>query len=171
MSERIARRTTPRASGPGLATAWIAAGILAATAGLNPSPLLACTCVEPGPPARELEAAAAVFAGRVVDLSDVAGPTGDDDRIVGYRVTFVLEKVWKGIEEGQIVSLTTGWGDWDCGHPFRKGRRYLVYAYGDPDDLSTGICSRTARWRNAEEDRDALGEPLRVIEGAAEGSS
>ncbi|HEX2254068.1 MAG TPA: hypothetical protein VHQ65_12430 [Thermoanaerobaculia bacterium] len=115
----------------------------------------ACSCMEPGPPAQELENADAVFTGRVVALE----PFTEGFRKV--RVTFDLIDVWKGLAEGDRVTLTTAADTATCGYPFEEGGSYLVYAYGEEDALTATLCSRTRPLRQAEEDREALGEPQR----------
>jgi hypothetical protein len=63
----------------------------------------------------------------------------------GLLVTLQAHRVWKGRAEGR-VTLTTGFGQGDCGVSFQEGMTYLVYASIDHSShqLSTSICTRTA---------------------------
>ncbi len=115
-----------------------------------PRPCAACSCASvPGPPDRELAEAAAVFRGRVTDVSGTRGGT------VERRVTFQVNTVWKGPATSRIV---VGSGAGSCGYEFTNNDEYLVYAYGEsPDALSTNICRRVRPIATAGEDLQALG--------------
>ena len=112
-----------------------------------------------------LARSAAVFAGRVVNMSD---PGGSFDPAVGsgYRVVkFRVSRVWKG-EPFSTIFLVDAGGS--CTANFRVGGEYLVYAYRITEDdagsstltgsLATGACSRPWRLQNAQADIDVLGE-------------
>src|ERR1051325_1067474 len=72
-----------------------------------------------------------------------------------YR--FTVEQSFKGVEGGEI-EVQTGMGGGDCGYSFKKGERYLVYAYLDSktNRYHTSICTRTASLSRASEDLDFL---------------
>ena len=114
----------------------------------------ACTCAPVQSAAQELERATAVFSGKVVEIKRHKRPEGI---FAGVEVVFRVEKTWKGVEGGTVRVFTSSHSA-ACGYGFRKGRTYLVYAYGDAKGgLSTGICSRTKRLKDAREDLGELG--------------
>ena len=131
----------------------------------TPERASACLCKE-FPSAEDMLArSAAVFAGRVVNMSD---PGGSFDPAVGsgYRVVkFRVSRVWKG-EPFSTIFLVDAGGS--CTANFRVGGEYLVYAYRITEDdagsstltgsLATGACSRPWRLQNAQADIDVLGE-------------
>ena len=128
----------------------------------------ACSCVAPGPPQQEMEAADAVFTARVVSAEAAEQRTGDF-RLQRMKVALELDRVWKGCAEGDEVVLWTGLGGGDCGYGFEAGKRYLIYAYETDDGaLTTSICSRTRPLERAQEDFAALGEPQRTVEPSEE---
>lgn len=111
----------------------------------------ACTCAPPPSDAEALDDYDAVFAGVPVDHED---PEGDQRIISSARPivwTFAVDTIVKGdiSREQEIISAASGAS---CGYRFRKGKRYLVFAYhgtdagrvNNPDaDLHTGICTNT----------------------------
>jgi hypothetical protein len=114
----------------------------------------ACSCVTPGPPAAELEAATAVFSGKVL-RADVGGGevTSSADPVwVGFQVF----SVWKGPALTTLV-VTTARESASCGYPFEVGREYLVYSGGTWDALGVSLCSRTRLLAEAEADLVVLG--------------
>jgi 5-hydroxyisourate hydrolase-like protein (transthyretin family) len=68
-------------------------------------------------------------------------------------VRLSVEQPMRGIEAAE-AEVATGWGGGDCGYPFKRGERYVVYADRDEKDgrLYTGICTRTRPLAEAEED-------------------
>ena len=147
LSIPVGTRRLPRALLPLLVAAVLALGLAGDAA--------ACSCMEPGPPAQELENADAVFSGKVVKVEPFT------EGFQKLRVTFELDRVWKGLAEGDRVTLTTAADSATCGYPFEKGKSYLVYAYGEEGELTGTLCSRTALLKEAKEDLEALGEPQR----------
>lgn len=123
----------------------------------------ACSCTAPASPQVELENADAVFSGRVLSVE----PIGDRGAYRRLAVRFALESVWKGVPEGEEVTVTTAADGATCGYSFEPGEAYLVYAYGDPGALSTGLCTRNDRLERAEEDLTALGTPIRKLDKQA----
>jgi hypothetical protein len=70
----------------------------------------------------------------------------------------VLES-WKGTQIGEVVTVRT-YSAAGEGVPFRRGRKYLVYAFkGDPDStrFCTTRCERSRELRYAREDVAILG--------------
>ena len=103
-----------------------------------------CVCIkDPHPSAEKVKAerrqafdkATAVFVGKVVALD-------------GYKVTFGLEKRWKGVASPGEVVLSTGAVPFPDGTPFRKecsyqfhlGEEYLVYAFGAVKKMEADVC-------------------------------
>ena len=107
----------------------------------------ACSCAEPPPPRVALERAMAVFTGKVVRIEKAE---------VERRATVEVEKNFKGAG-GKTVVVNTGLGGGDCGYGFKEGQRYLIYAHGEPNALSTNICTRTRHIDDAEQDLKELG--------------
>jgi hypothetical protein len=131
----------------------------------RPTSARACSCVKPGLPDQEFQKSNAVFTGKVLGIVDEYVPVysmldrilvamGEPayfwpraGRYVGYRVHFLVQNSWKGVEQ-KTVLVDTGYGMGDCGYPFAVSSDYLVYAshpYGIPDNYwVTSVCSRNA---------------------------
>ena len=74
----------------------------------------------------------------------------------GVRVEFAVSHRWKGTI-ADMVLITTGRGDGDCGMPFEEGSSYLLYlAQVKPNVFATNICMRPQKLEQATDDRDAL---------------
>lgn len=101
-----------------------------------------CSCMRPEEPAAAREGATAVFLGTVVRDSVVTVKTSGDPYPTHRVVTLAVNAAWKGTA-ADTVHLATGFGGGDCGYGFVQGGRYLVFAYGDTTQLSTGICTLT----------------------------
>ena len=115
---------------------------------------LACTCVPSAGPGEALEQAAAVFSGTVVQIKRHKPA---DDIFSAVEVVFRVGQMWKGVGN-RTISVFTGSHSAACGYGFSKGRTYLVYAAGNSRGrLSTSICSRTKRLKDAREDLNQLG--------------
>ncbi|QTD41348.1 hypothetical protein [Sporosarcina sp. Te-1] len=84
----------------------------------------------------------------------------DKDLHKGRTVTFQVDEVWKGIENGRI-EIKTGLNSGDCGFPFVEGESYLVFAntndFYEKDMLTTTICQRTNQLAEASDDLTVLG--------------
>ncbi|MFW6136423.1 MAG: hypothetical protein ACOC7N_06340 [Chloroflexota bacterium] len=130
----------------------LAAASVAVTGFAGQAP--ACMCVPAGPPSDELERSTAVFAGKV---TGVEVPSGDVMSSADpVRVTFRIYTVWKGPSRDSLT-VTTARSTVSCGYEFEAGKEYLVYAYGEEDDLEVSLCSRTRPLALAEADLAALG--------------
>lgn len=115
----------------------------------------ACSCAPPPPPQEARDQAAAVLAGKVLEITTETQP----GLPVGRRtVRLQVEKIWKGAACGEMT-VTTGLGDADCGFSFEVGKSYLIYAFQENGGLATNICTRTAPLDQAAEDLAALGAP------------
>src|SRR5262247_3055052 len=80
-------------------------------------------------------------------------------------VSLAIEEAFRGVP-GAVAEVITGWGGGDCGFEFKRGERYLVYAYTNPQDnkLYTSICQRTRALSEA-------GEDLQYIRGLSSAPS
>lgn len=120
-----------------------------------------CSCARPEDAATELREADAVFTGRVVAVRDTAAGEGHFPGPRLLHVTLRVDRAWKGVESDTVV-VVTGVTGADCGFPFRRGGRYLVFAYRRPGGpLIAGICGRTAHLSRAAGSVRQLGEPAR----------
>lgn len=137
----------------------VLAGLLGALVLLGfapPGRAAACSCVQVSP-THALEEHDAVFEGRVVAVDAPSDPSG-------RRVaTFEVVQQWKGVERERVVVSTAAAGSL-CGVGFEEGTSWLVYADRTGGELSTGLCSRTRRIEDAEEDLAALGAGVVPIE-------
>ena len=116
---------------------------------------LACTCMHlRGDPAAGFAAASAVFAGKVIDITE-----GESSPLAPWlktlAVKFRVEKSWKLVRKDVVTVFTVNTSSL-CGFPFSVGERYLVYAHGLGTALSTDICTRTRLLLDAQEDLDYL---------------
>ena len=124
--------------------------------GLTPE----CVCIkDPHPSAEKVKAerhqafdkATAIFAGKVVALD-------------AYKVTFQLEKRWKGDSSLAEVVLSTGAKPFfeggpplpkECSYHFTLGEAYLVYTYGPVEKMEANICL-TQPIKSAADDENGL---------------
>jgi hypothetical protein len=84
----------------------------------------ACSCAGPGPPCEAAWQVSAVFLGRVVSIE----PSGQaESGYGGRRVEFTVLEAYRGIQSVQVRVLT-GFGQGDCGYPFKVGEAYVVEA-------------------------------------------
>jgi hypothetical protein len=128
------------------------------------SPAQACSCLMPGPPQEEMEQAAAVFAGSVVNLQEPSSWTVSSADPV--YVTFQVTRIWKGPLENSLV-VETARDSASCGYEFEPARDYLVYAYAGENGLQVSLCSRTIPLDAAGEDLAALGEGVTPPPGSS----
>lgn len=123
--------------------------------------ILACTCVPAENPAKELEKSDAVFSGEVTEIRLHREAKNVFERV---EAVFRADSVWKGIDE-KTVSVFTAAHSATCGYGFSQGGTYLVYAGRSPEGrLSTTICSRTRRLKDAGDDLRELGPGKKVAE-------
>ncbi len=126
------------------------AAILTLAAGRPPA-AYACSCAPPDAPLVALQAAAAVFAGKVLAVEEPVGAGMDVP-----RATFDVATVWKGPREDRI-SIAAAPDAPLCGYTFEREHAYLVYAYSTDEGLATTICHRTRPLTDAQADLAALG--------------
>ncbi|MEP6923396.1 MAG: hypothetical protein ABI954_02935 [Pyrinomonadaceae bacterium] len=105
-------------------------------------------CAAPGTAREALQNSAAVFIGKINELSE------SDDVIT---LKFNVERYWKGNKsKTQTVIVNTGPR---YSPSLTVGERYIVYAYQDSNgQLTFGRCSRTKLAEYADDDIRALGE-------------
>lgn len=134
----------------------ILALLLTGTWTMAPVPAYACSCVEPGPVEEKLEQKTAVFQGTVTSIKEP-----DRKKIMSsedpVKVTFAVKQLWKGEPRAELSIRTAMYGA-SCGYEdFRVNEDYLVFAYGDQDDLKTGLCEGTKPVTEAGEELIVLG--------------
>jgi hypothetical protein len=123
-------------------------------AALHATPAHACKCAPPPSVSDALHAATAVFEGRVTAISEE--PAQDGQPSQRWVVHLHTVRAWKGVEVEDLVVLTAK-DSAACGYPFANGESYLVYAEGEPSQLSVATCGRTMPIVQAEADLAALG--------------
>jgi hypothetical protein len=121
---------------------------------------LGCSCTyQPNPTPEEIKAerlkafnrASAVFSGKVIELEE-------------NKVKFRVEKIWKGEPVDEITMVIQDKDEKgkyvmsSCDYRYKFGEKYLVYAYGSPDELITYVCTRTALLKNADQEMRGLDE-------------
>jgi hypothetical protein len=100
------------------------------------------------------ENAKAVFSGEVTKI--ILSDAPKDKEPLYAEVHFKIIQSWKGITTEE-ATVYTAHICCICGFPFKVGRQYLVYAYGDKN-LATNICTRTMTLKYASKDLKFLGE-------------
>ena len=99
--------------------------LIAAQAGYS------CSCIG----AAGVDAVDMMFTGRVVRIEK------SDTSVV---VTFKVKHMYKGeVGTEKRVVVSTRRGGQACGIHFTRHMKYAVYAYGDMNHASTGLCTRT----------------------------
>jgi hypothetical protein len=132
--------------------------ILVAVPDLSRPVAYACTCLEKPPVCQAYWDASVVFTGQVVDIADAGEPAsarGGD--FVGTRslARFRVDKAYRGLDAATVeVTVRTGRTPAECGFPFVRRERYLVYAYSSErtNSLYTSVCTRTRIIADARED-------------------
>jgi hypothetical protein len=130
----------------------------------------ACSCSRPSA-AEQFASADLAFAGEVVDVEDRYHffrrlwwsvlalldrdpfmELSDYETYTGLEFTFAVERTWRG-PASKTIRVVTGRGGGDCGVPFERGKRYLVYGYKSAHgEWHTNICTRTRPADAAAED-------------------
>jgi Carboxypeptidase regulatory-like domain len=126
----------------------------------------ACSCAGIRPPCEAYWEASAVFVGVMTGDSSISVKDGQY-QFQKRSVSFAIEEAFRGIQ-GAAAEVITGWGGGDCGFGFKRGERYLVYTYTNPQDnkLYTSICQRTRALSEAGEDL----QYIRGLSSAAPGA-
>lgn len=115
----------------------------------------ACQCAGPGRPCEAYGDAAAIFVGTVTFSSSIKIKDTDFEytqRLVRLHIDRPIRNV-----NTSDIEVVTGWGDTDCGFPFRLGGQYLVYANNHQGKLETSICTRTRPLSDAAADLEYIG--------------
>ena len=125
----------------------------------SPDRAAACSCAI-RTPCEAFADATAVFIGRVLDGTEKVETSSKGDVVVSIEagmVRFAVEETFKGAlgsETGLAVSSNKGTS---CGpYGLIRGERYVVYAYGKPGSLATGVCTRTNLASKATNDLEFL---------------
>jgi hypothetical protein len=131
--------------------------LLAAAAGIAsvavvPGVARACSCVPPPPPKKAVADYDVVFAGTVAEVEDSQAGARIVSSGGAVHYTFALDAVAKGPRVREI-QVSSALGGASCGANFRKGRRYLVFAYYGSDferikgaeSLWTNLCTPNER--------------------------
>lgn len=120
----------------------------------------ACSCIPERPVCEAFGGSSAVFVGKVTGGAQQRLQRNEDGTTTTYEVGeiyFAVEETFSGVKGLKRVTIHSGTGGGDCGYWFRRGERYLVYAYGSlKEGLSTSICSRTRHLSEAGEDLSLL---------------
>jgi hypothetical protein len=135
---------------------------------LEANPSLASECWARRSVPEELNNSTVVFSGKAVaeEYRPIVTPQrGWPEGGEILVIKFYVERWWKGSGEGEVF-LYTGVSRWPGGYTriftegfnFSVGEKYLVYAFGDVDNLTTTGCERTTKLEKADEDLKALGE-------------
>jgi hypothetical protein len=89
-----------------------------------------------------------------------------------FKAEFKVDKIWKGDSINRVLMLTGIKENGDgtqtsssCDFSFKLGEKYLIYAYGELDELKTHECSRSSLLKNAVEEIEGLEKitPHKVI--------
>lgn len=124
----------------------------------------ACSCAETPNIEDQLNRKTAIFTGKVVSLTEPAKgklvSTADP-----VKVQFEVKTVWKG-EVSSQTTVYTAMSSVSCGYEnFKVNEEFIVFAYGDPDHLETGLCEGNKTLAAAQEDLKVLGagyEPAKM---------
>ena len=98
-----------------------------------------------------LSGQAVVFVGTVTDVRAVNAHCISADWECPERVTLLVKTSFKDANQQYIVLANKG-GSPEMGYEFTVGRTYLVYAYREPREVRTSICSRTRPIESAAQD-------------------
>ena len=107
-------------------------------------------------PDEAYQKAAAVFAGRVVDVQRRETRLKSGTVIPHHEVRLKVEKSWKLVDREEVIVITLSVYANSCGG-FKPGESYLVYANRMGDTFYVPSASRTNLLANAAEDLEYLG--------------
>ena len=114
---------------------------------LSPETVNGCTCVTSGEAVKGSslkrwlkEFDGAMFTGRVKEIETVKLKLDQDLAVDFLRVTFQVDKYWKGVKGAEAV-VYTGAGCCDCGVHYVQGERYFVIADLIEGNSRTNICT------------------------------
>lgn len=142
----------------------------------NVASAFACLCDGTPTVVEELNGATAIFSGKYVGGEYRKGIVNEfrrmeeeiDGKKIEYEVLvlrFQVKRWWKGNLSSEVILVTdqtrasdgtTSVGD--CGLGFEKGKGYLIYAYGEENELGIDACTRTKRLKRVKQDLKQLGK-------------
>lgn len=133
--------------------------LLASVYVFKPAEVLACSCAEPPSVEESLKYKTAIFTGKVIRLEQ---PNPEEDGSISsaapVKVTLEVAEVWKG-ELGKETDIYTAMDGASCGYGgFELDQEFIVFAYGKPDRLETGMCEGNKPISKAGKELSALGE-------------
>ena len=99
----------------------------------------------------------AMFTGRVDKIERVLVKIDEEVSIPELKVTFEVERFWKGVENVE-VAIHTGVDGAACGVGYVEGERYFVIARKSGDGLHTDICTSPKKYSDVEAYIKELGE-------------
>lgn len=125
----------------------------------------ACTCAPIPSPYKAYQEASAVFVGKVVSSKDV--PMSEKFRGEKYtyqerHFLFAVSEALKGKKDSEI-DINAGRTDSSCYSGFAVDESYLVYAFGQPGPLESGMCTRTNHLSDAKADLHYIRALLRGV--------
>lgn len=123
---------------------------------LSPETVNACTCVTSSEAVKGFslkrwfkEFDGAMFTGRVKEIEAIKLKFDQDLAVDFLRVTFHVDKYWKGVKGGDAV-VYTGAGCCDCGVRYVEGETYFVIADLIEGNLRTNICTSPKSYSDVE---------------------
>lgn len=110
----------------------------------HPGEVHACSCLRAPDAKAALDAADQVVVGRVAEVTRAdSGAPRSPGAIPELRVKLDIERSYKGTNAASLEVFTAS-NSAACGYPFKRGERYLVYAYTREDGkVAVSLCSRT----------------------------
>lgn len=109
---------------------------------LNASSVFACSCLPMEDKSidekvrAEYSNSTGVFSGEVLQVIKEIGANQ-------IKVKFRVKEAWKGKFSRQTI-IKTVQDSAACGYKFEVGKKYLVFAAGEENNLRTDICTRTS---------------------------
>jgi hypothetical protein len=101
-----------------------------------------------------------MFTGRVLNIEKVDERFEDGGVMQRLKVTFGIERYWKGVERRQAI-IYTGLGGGDCGVPYAVGEKFFVIAYTRNGKLATDICTAPGKYNEVKYYEKQLGKGIR----------
>ena len=121
-----------------------------------PTEALSCSCAPADPVCEVFSRTSAVFTAEVLSIEDdplVETRVGQPPP--RRRVTLRVERIFRGAPAKQ-VEVTTARGEGDCGYPFKRGEKYLVFATELDGRLQVSVCSPTRPLAEAAKQLDEI---------------
>ncbi|GLX66516.1 hypothetical protein [Paenibacillus glycanilyticus] len=132
----------------------------------EPKAAYACSCATEPSIENQLEHKTAIFTGKVLSVTE---PEKKEIMSSADLVTvqFEVETVWKGEVESQ-TKVYTAQSSVSCGYEgFKVDQQFIVFAYGEPDHLETGVCEGNKTVASAEKELNILGAGYEPMKKAA----